>query len=202
MKIISKWKDYYDYLQGVYGIDPLMVYDRRGDTARPDIPSDTLYMWDFAICNKEYLVYEYKGKFYNTPEQYIELNSILKADNKERLTVRKKDYYVRTPIETLENAQEKWKRDNEVPTDANKKYRQPVLVRSSYARLREDVKWKVPHLELYGFASFYPAEKIYQEISSFLGWLRDYPEIPNKQTDTEKLVSHGFDKKVSFRHRK
>ena len=30
MKIIDKYKDYYDYLQGIYGQDPLAVYDRRG----------------------------------------------------------------------------------------------------------------------------------------------------------------------------
>jgi hypothetical protein len=29
MKIISKYKDYYDYLQGVLGQDELVVYDRR-----------------------------------------------------------------------------------------------------------------------------------------------------------------------------
>ena len=31
MRIISKRgiKDYYDYLQGTYGIDPLVIYDRR-----------------------------------------------------------------------------------------------------------------------------------------------------------------------------
>lgn len=32
MKIISKIKDYYDYLQGIYGIDDLVVYDRRNCT--------------------------------------------------------------------------------------------------------------------------------------------------------------------------
>ena len=30
MKIIDNKKDYYDYLSGVYGIDNLIVYDRRG----------------------------------------------------------------------------------------------------------------------------------------------------------------------------
>lgn len=29
MKIISKYKDYYDYLIGVYGEDPLLILDRR-----------------------------------------------------------------------------------------------------------------------------------------------------------------------------
>lgn len=29
MRIITKIKDYYDYLQGVYGIDDKVIYDRR-----------------------------------------------------------------------------------------------------------------------------------------------------------------------------
>ena len=30
MKIIDNKKDYYDYLAGIYGVDDLVVYDRRG----------------------------------------------------------------------------------------------------------------------------------------------------------------------------
>lgn len=30
MKIIDKKKDYYDFLAGVYGMDEMVVYDRRG----------------------------------------------------------------------------------------------------------------------------------------------------------------------------
>lgn len=30
MKIIDNKKDYYDYLASIYGIDELIVYDRRG----------------------------------------------------------------------------------------------------------------------------------------------------------------------------
>ena len=32
MKIITKYKDYYDYLIGVFGEDPKLILDRRGDT--------------------------------------------------------------------------------------------------------------------------------------------------------------------------
>ena len=32
MRIIDNKKDYYDYLMGVYGIDDMVVYDRRGST--------------------------------------------------------------------------------------------------------------------------------------------------------------------------
>ena len=37
MKIIDNKKDYYDYLASIYGIDDLVVYDRRGSvTLNPD----------------------------------------------------------------------------------------------------------------------------------------------------------------------
>ena len=32
MRIIDNKKDYYDYLMGVYGIDNMVIYDRRGST--------------------------------------------------------------------------------------------------------------------------------------------------------------------------
>ena len=31
MKIISKHKDYYDWAVSIYGLDEIMVYDRRTD---------------------------------------------------------------------------------------------------------------------------------------------------------------------------
>ena len=33
MKIIDNKKDYYDYLASIYGIDDLVVYDRRGSVS-------------------------------------------------------------------------------------------------------------------------------------------------------------------------
>lgn len=31
MKIVSKFKDYYDYLSGVWGEDPLLTYVRKSE---------------------------------------------------------------------------------------------------------------------------------------------------------------------------
>jgi len=42
MKIIDNKKDYYDYLSGIYGIDDLVVYDRRGS-----VPSDKICIGDY-----------------------------------------------------------------------------------------------------------------------------------------------------------
>ena len=71
-------------------------------------------------------------------------------------------------------------------------------------RFRDDgsTKWAIPILSTFDFAKFIPAPEIYQKIVAFIGWTNDNPEIPNKQTDTEKIKSNGFDTKISFRHRK
>ncbi len=51
MKIISKVKDYYDYLSGINGIDPLVVYDRRDyvllANRNESVPYDLGYQLDF-----------------------------------------------------------------------------------------------------------------------------------------------------------
>ena len=59
MKIISKVKDYYDYLSGINGIDPLVVYDRRNyvllANRNETIPSDLDYQLGFEkrTCDKK-----------------------------------------------------------------------------------------------------------------------------------------------------
>ena len=48
MKIISKYKDYYDYLSGIYGEDPLKILDRREVD-----PSDNIRT--IVFCDKIYI---------------------------------------------------------------------------------------------------------------------------------------------------
>lgn len=49
MRIIDrKFKDYYDYLQGVYGIDSLVVYDRR-DAVKIDKAKNSSYINDYPV---------------------------------------------------------------------------------------------------------------------------------------------------------
>jgi hypothetical protein len=82
MKIISKVKDYYDYLSGINGIDPLVVYDRRNyvllANRNESIPSDLVYQLDFEKRTgdkKKTLKYMwhshrilYNEKYKNTPK--------------------------------------------------------------------------------------------------------------------------------------
>lgn len=205
MKLISKYKDYYDYLQGIYGIDELIVYDRRGEIQEPSefypinsFNEPQVVSYNFAICNKEYTVYQYKEKFYHTPIQILKLNKEIQKDGKVGYLS-----YSRRKIETLEQASIHYMKNNHSNTSINEILRKPVLICvGDFMEDRKDPKsWKVPNLQKYGVGSWYRAEEIWKDIYSFISYLKDNPEIPNKQTDLEKLQAHGFDKKVSFRHR-
>jgi hypothetical protein len=195
MRIISKHKDYYDYLQGVYGIDELLTYDRRTKTLKtiePPYYGNDYDKYTFAICNKLLTIYRYNNKFYHTIEELIELNDTLIKDGKKALLTSNK-WGEEAPKNDAEMI---WKKENGI-TDANKKLRQPVLMQLDFKG--ED--FGMPRLSDFGVAAYYPAEQIYQDIVAFIGWLVDNPPLPNTQTNEGKIISHGFDLKQSFRHR-
>ena len=62
---------------------------------------------------------------------------------------------------------------------------------------------KNPCLRELDFARIMPSTKIYQEIEMFLGNELVKDIMPSSyQSDIEKIISHGFDTKISFRKRK
>ena len=56
-----------------------------------------------------------------------------------------------------------------------------------------------PAVAKYGFPSILDSRTMYGMIYDYLGWLKDNPPPPDNQTDKQKVVSHGFDPKRSFR---
>ncbi len=190
MKIISKWKDYYDYLSVVYGIDPIIVYDRRGDIIKHEFNSTDRYdRIKLHVCNRMYTIYEYKGKFYHLYKDILKLDKLLKKSGYSTVL----SYWRGEP--DIWSRKENWWGKGNVESTLNKKERQPVLLQNIYGI-------HVPLLSSYNFHKVLPADDIYQKVCAFIGWMKDNTEIPNKQTNLEKLDSHGFDRKKSFRHRK
>lgn len=62
---------------------------------------------------------------------------------------------------------------------------------------------RTPKLAALGVPVFIGATQLYQELAMFVGNVLNPVEQPTSpMKDIEKVVSHGFDKKVSFRHRK
>ena len=84
MKILSKHKDYYDYLTGIHGIDPVLVYDRRlfpvenfekYHTHDPQTLS-LHHEFNIHVNNKSYLVFLREGKLYHSEKEILELFKI------------------------------------------------------------------------------------------------------------------------------
>jgi hypothetical protein len=205
MRILSKYKDYYDYYTGIYGIDNNRVYDRRKvlEFDRSNSVYDTDYgILTFAICGTLYTIYIFNGEFYHTPEELENLDSKL-----EELNFRRYNKFLFSfrnhELKKDENPYEKeYNLTNNVPTDINIKRREPVLVDISHPwhnRELESKDFSVPLLESFEFYKILDPKEIYIKIETFLGWLVDNPPLPDTQTNIGKVESHGFDKKRSFR---
>lgn len=95
--------------------------------------------------------------------------------------------------------------------DIARYYKAPVFIVTTAPTIR-GIHWTEEHLirnvpvtQQLGLGSYLTAEQAYQEIAMWLGMLyhetmADKPGAP--QTDVQKAESHGFDKRLSFRHRK
>ena len=191
MKIIAKTKDYYDYLQGKYGVDPKLVYDRRNGSPMVDQniynrDGDTLLI---AVAGILYPAIWIGGSWHYDRESFKAYSDI---DRKNKTHY---DW-------TLNNHKHLFDKNYLDFTDINRDLREPVLVKTlSYGWKNNFKEWVKPlTLQQFSFHKIKSAEEVYIAISSFLGWLVDNPPIPDKQTNREKIVSHGFDLKKSFRH--
>ena len=169
MKIIGGKKDYYDYLVSHYGYDEHIVYDRRNTKPITCKWEDQLL---FHICGETIpVIQEENHSFIFDPQSPLLSNSWK--------DVYKKDWM------------KQW---HKKPTKLNEKLRQPILCETSWSN-----DPFIPCLADFGFGGQIEAHKMYEKIYAFLGWLKDNPAPPDNQTDKEKIVSHGFDKKTSFR---
>lgn len=197
MRIISNFKDYYDFLTGKYGIDEKCVYERVCSTENPEgkwwksgiykpkhKEPATIYNFEIiAVCGTLYSCFYYNGKHYfgAEAENYIpaKIKDPSPYGNSTNTVIdlhRGKEYHLKK-------------------TDLNEKEGCPVLLLNTERPLRAQVK----NIKLadFDFAKVLPAEECYLQISSFL--LKEKPVVDNR-TDIQKIIGKGFDKKESFRN--
>lgn len=200
MKIISKYKDYYDYLQGIRGVDPKVILDRReGIVHKPidlvPIALEKKYrVIRLAICGVLYMGLRAKGGKYFWGEDLLKLGKIEKKwfGEKEMLWIYDSDIHL--PLE-------------DVCTDLNEIHKCPVLFlhdedgyrfrKGRYVKNTVKVD-KYPKLEIYGVQKWYSPENLYNDLSNWIS-SRNEEVIVDKRTDKEKIQNAGFDKKTSFR---
>lgn len=177
MKLISNFKDYYDFLISKYGIDEKCIYERVCSTEHNDSkwyksgvynPNFNLEIYKpFRInfCGKTYFGHYYNGKiYYGLDAEFIPKS--FKTD------------WGRMSRDIVSEPKD---------TDINEINKCPVMI-------GKDIK--NPKLSDFQFGKVMPAEEAFLQISNFI--MRE-PLIINKQSDKEKIVAHGFDLKSSFR---
>jgi len=190
MKIISRYKDYYDYLVGINGIDNLMVLDRTKGyypKFREYENQDEVIKYELMVAGDYYPIWFYKGKSYSTKPELIILNQKLIDTGKEKLFSFRQAWYDYDWFTGYHQ--------NTETEDINKKQGIPTLVRTNRG------EWHGCILSEFNMEKYIPATEMYDIIYNWVSQQRDCT-VENYQTDKEKILSHGLDYKKSFRHRK
>lgn len=201
MKIVSNFKDYYDYLQGVRGIDELVTYERiyqvryNGAWFKPGIRKPSLIthrhsaqLFRICMCGKVYMALWIKYKFYFfredvTPDVYDRL------DHYDKALVGSLPFRYPTPVQTSH-----YLKEIKELASLNEKYDCPILL-AEWEGNHWDVQKNIK-LEDYGLASILSAEEIWNDIYNFISQPKT---VTDNRSDTLKLEAAGFDKKTSFR---
>jgi hypothetical protein len=203
MYIIDKNKDYYDYYKGIYGIDKTITYDRRGSTVLSEKRLlDIFTPFDFhRVKSIEYFVLEVGTVQYlfrvevhyslvginNVSEPYegeFALNNVFKDHR----------HYFNKEISI-------------VPAKINhgwywrNKQNEDKLVKSwDEIELLKDRMVNNPIIKDTSIASFIDPKDIWIELTNFISSKYNDKTVDIVNTDVDKIVNHGFDKKLSFRN--
>jgi hypothetical protein len=193
MLILSKYKDYYDYLSGVFGTDSKIVLDRRVFDKFEVLSDDDKFIQVF-VCGYIYEGFVRDKKFY-WGRQLLELltkeerEKFDNSKNQEKVYIRYRKSstynYVRNGVDLhLEPFVDK--------VNHNLKQNCPIMILH-----RLDDFLKFPVLREIGISSILPPKEIYLMLTE---WLAPKDKEQEPRPDKEKIVSAGFDLKTSFRN--
>ena len=194
MRIISKFKDYYDYLSGVYGIDNKVVYIRDSkDVDKTKDFSSFDYRFEVKKDGKEYYIYlehiwfcDEDFPFITIREgfnDYTEWISYSFEEIEDWLNFLEVKNFVRNEIE------------KHFQTKSNKKVNTELKSPQIY-QIKEKYTTDIL-LKDYGFQRILDAMQAYQRVAMFIAAPPDVPQtVP---TDIIRFEGKGFDKKTSFR---
>ena len=226
MRIIDNKKDYYDYLSGIYGIDNLIVYDRRGSVPiSPDcvwlkgaeyyfsqriLPLDKpitgKQRWELKSIAKRRLAEQTKKSSYSKPwpegdiyHFILEVGYTHYRFEIERWIDEKNPEFLHVETTLLDTIKDIKQRYSTAPICI-------ITCRAQYGWWHHEERWEDtkgrienPILVNTFIPRLIPPEDIWQALYNYLSSLRDKP-ITDLRTDEQKLESAGFDKKTSFRN--
>lgn len=201
MRIISKYKDFYDFLTGIYGEDPKIVMDRRVFENK-EFFSYHPEVIQLFICGKIIEGF-WDGEEFYYGESLSKFGKIEKPRSFYFSHTQASDSrYVYFELEgkSLPSKRNRHTINVDIVDDKknyNLKENCPILLNNIYSK---DGFYKFPILSKMNINSVIKPEEIYQML---VKWYSDrnseLENRPDNRTDVEKLTSKGFDKKDSFR---
>lgn len=223
MKIISKFKDYYDWVAQRYGGgDPLNTWLRQ-DFLNPDktpgvsvfdTPKTTYHGvlnhgwrarpptsianwgWNLTFCILN-------GKPYPLVN-YWETDRLGNINRQPKRLLREGDAFLNFYRQTRGHHIKKeeqiqcWlnPKESQLLLKVSLELQQPAFI----IRDRELVEGKLPRLGELGFAALFSAEQMYQNLSHFVSnYLKPHQPLPVTISNQDRILKHGFDPKKSFR---
>jgi hypothetical protein len=219
MKIISKFKDYYDYLSGVYGVDEKLVLDRTDFTSMINIlPGYSPCILSVLIADTLYEGLYHEGNFYWGKDllklEYVDVkrNRWLKKDpNFAYITIKGKEMRISLyPVENKECLNSLHNIpimivDNLISKESKYKGLLRTYSRNfnnfyDLQRGQEVSLLPNPILKDIGIQSILDPKTIWIELSAWLGKQvsKNEKQVPIGD-DKIRIEAHGFDYKTSFR---
>jgi len=201
MKIISKFKDYYDYLQGIYGVDLKIVYNRKM-VIHKDLKL-IKFPLVLSICNTLYVVYKYNDKLYYGDDilKMMEENNISEINiDENKININGIKY-----LNALHGYSDINLNDINKPIsiyysniDLCQKYNRLITKTNIYLRdYNLNLLVENPNLSDMKLNNVISANDMFLNLSKILT-VKDVENIV--VDDKTKIVSNGFDLKTSFRN--
>lgn len=191
MILLRKRTDYYDYLIGIYGRDEKKVYDRKLDLTSDEIYFEDVSKWrntnifDLYVCNRMYRVEQVKKgvwelhKFHKVNTDYAGQRRHYRES--QVLGLNDFEYYIPRPSRMMSDS--------------------PICIKGTFHR-QDNLEGFTPILSTFGIPSVLDAVELYSEVDMYISNRMTLNEVRSEQSDKNKLLSKGFDDKISFRHRK
>lgn len=220
MKIIDKNTDFYDYYQNVY-IDNTFTFDRRDSFVLTKELMCTfinkLHYWQWRklesskyvyvllqICNTYWLFSIHLTKFdkFQRVEDYeVELlkkwrncNKLRKLCSLEIIDIYLYNKYLtKTNLKTVDNLVK--------AIDTNNYKVETRIDKHTIYNGNTKIEKHIPLLKASGLANYLDAHEVYLSFEEYFSLEKTSSERrePLGTTDIDKIESHGFDKKISFR---
>lgn len=212
VKIVSNFKDYYDYLTNYYGVDNHIVYNRNNKLVQVQADNN---IYNTNSWLDSYGLFIDVEKFLNPTEQTLYKSIIEKKlflyFCGEFFLVKKTLYKLKNGTEKInvelskltvfnETLEQYFKDNNIVSALIYGNDYTHFYIKNKY-KIRSHFKVEINPKLIEFLGNEFSAEEVFQNIETFIGKLNTQKPLLEVNND-QKIVKYGFDLKSSFRNTK